>query len=167
MTQTKINHPATKSFVSALLAYCAEKGLKPVSLDPTTESGLKENGGWCFLRFEGTHEQGASLIIPKAVARMGRLHSHVDLSGRDGYVALPKKNGKVICHFEPDLEKVKAVLPAFLSAAKRATLAPTPKATVSAPAAAPEPASEEVSDSAWHSLAGLEEADEELATASA
>lgn len=136
-TAPKIQFPATQAFVQALLAECAKQGLKPVSLDPTTESGLKENGGWAFLRLEGTHEAGASLIIPKAAGRLGKLHSHVDLSAYPGYVALPKKNGKVICHFEPDVAKVSACLKAFLSAAKRATAAPTPKATVAATPSAP------------------------------
>jgi hypothetical protein len=178
MTTQKINHPATKAFVSALLTECAKQGLAVVSLDPSTESGLKENGGWCFLRLEGTHEAGASLIIPKAVGRLGRLHSHVDLVGHDGHVALPKKNGKVICHFEPDLAKVSKVLKFFLSASKRATLAPTPKATVSAPAVAPtadsqptvtlaSPEPVEIPADAWHALSGLDASEDEAETVSA
>lgn len=174
MTTQKINHPATKAFVSALLTECAKQGLAVVSLDPSTESGLKENGGWCFLRLEGTHEAGASLIIPKAVGRLGKLHSHVDLVGHDGHVALPKKNGKVICHFEPDLQKVSKVLKFFLSASKRATLAPTPKATLSVPTVAsqptvtlatPEPV--EIPADAWHALSGLDSEEAEVETVSA
>mgnify|MGYP001567933139 CR=1 FL=1 len=168
-TTIKINHPATKAFVTALLGECAKLGLAVLSLDPTTESGLKENGGWCFLRLEGDHANGASLIIPKAVTRLGNLHSHVDLMGKDGYIPLPKKNGKVVCHFAPDVEKVKKVLPAFLSAAKRATAAPTPKTTVSAPVnpLLAEPTEEElntlapltVSPESWAELADSEEAE--------
>jgi hypothetical protein len=141
MTQTTVKFPATIAFVNALLAECAAKGYTVVSRDPSTETGLKENGGWCFLRLEGTHEAGASLIIPLAKHRLGNLHSHVDLQGHDGYVPLPKKNGKVICHFQPDVAKVTQILPKFLSAAKRATAAPTVKATPSptvvTPVAAP------------------------------
>ncbi len=137
MSSTKIQFPATYSLVQSILASCKEQGLTPVSLDPTTESGLKENRGYCFLRFEGTHEAGASLIIPKAVGRMGNLHSHVDLSAYDGYVPISKPNGKVICHLAPDPQKVAKCLKAFLSAAKRATAVATPKATVAKPEPTP------------------------------
>lgn len=130
---TKIQFPATFNLVQALLAEAKKQGITVVSLDPTTESGLKENRGYCFLRFEGTHEAGASLIIPKAVGRMGNLHSHVDLSAYDGYVPLPRPNGKVICHFAPDPQKVAKCLKEFLSAAKRATAVATPKKTVATP----------------------------------
>lgn len=119
-------------FCKALIKFCEEKGLNPVRAN--TETGLPQNEGWAFLRFS---EGGAALIIPKGKTRLGSLHSHVDLQGKDGYIALPKKNGKVICHFAPDLEKVKAVLPMFVGAAKRATAAPTPKATQAATPSAP------------------------------
>lgn len=166
-TTIKLNHPATKAFISALLIECTKQGLTPVSIDPTTESGLKENAGWAFLRFEGTHEAGASLIIPKAVNRLGNLHSHVDLSGFDGYVATPKKNGKVVCHFTPDVTKVAAVLKQFLSAAKRATATPVKKdasQVASAPASeAPvaTPPSTEEGEAEARSWATVEETDEE------
>lgn len=136
----KVQHPATKALVSALLAECQARGYDVKSLDPATESGLRENAGWCFLRLEGTHEAGASLIIPKAAHRLGKLHSHVDLTGADGYLPIGKPNGKVICHFEPDPAKVAAILPRFLSAAKRATMAATPKATVPQQVVASQPA---------------------------
>ncbi len=136
-TTTTVKNAATVAFVNALLAECQKLGYTVVSRDPSTETGLKENGGWCFLRLEGTHEAGASLIIPLAKTRLGNLHSHVDLQGKDGYVPLPKKNGKVICHFQPDVAKVTQILPMFLSAAKRATAAPTPKAPVAQPVATP------------------------------
>lgn len=116
-------------FCHALIKECKRQGLpEPVRAD--TETGLPQNEGWAFLRFT---PDGAALIIPKGKTRLGNLHSHVDLSGKDGYIPLPKKNGKVVCHFSPDLGKVSKVLSAFVGAAKRATLSPTPKATLGAP----------------------------------
>ena len=55
---------------------------------------------------------------------MGNLHSHIDLTGASGYIALPKKNGRVACHFEPDVSKVSKVLSQFVSASKRPVMAP-------------------------------------------
>ncbi len=63
---------------------------------------------------------------------MAPLHSHVDLTGYSGYIALPKKNGKVVCHFAADLGLLETVLPLFVGASKRASLAPVAK-TVATP----------------------------------
>lgn len=127
MTTINASNFSYVQFCQKVLAAAKAQGLQPITAD--TESGLPQNDGWCFLRFA---PDGAALIIPKGKTRMGNCHSHVDLSGKDGFVALPKKNGKVICHFESDADKVSKVLSAFVGAAKRATLAPTPKATVAA-----------------------------------
>lgn len=120
--------PLYINFVNNILDFCAEKGWE-VESHPTP-SGLRENAGWCFLTFKGSE---ASLIIPKSKGAPTNLHSHVDLSGHDGYRPLPGKNGKVICHFEADLAKVKAVLHLFLGAAKRATLGRLPTASGTTP----------------------------------
>lgn len=121
--------PMYISFVHNILDFCAENGWE-VDSHPTP-SGLRENAGWCFLTFKGSD---ASLIIPKSKGAPTNLHSHVDLAGRDGYRPLKARNGKVVCHFEADLAKVKAVLPLFLGAAKRATLGRLPTASVTTPA---------------------------------
>jgi hypothetical protein len=55
---------------------------------------------------------------------MGNLHSHVDLSGIPGVIPLPKKNGRVVCHFEPDVSKVSKALASFMGASKRPVAAP-------------------------------------------
>lgn len=132
MTTINASNFTYVQFCHALIKFCEDQGLAPLRAE--TESGLPQNEGWCFLRFS---EGGAALIIPKGKTRMGNLHSHVDLSGHEGFIPLPKKNGKVICHFAPDLEKVKKVVPMFVGAAKRATAAPTPRATQGATPSAP------------------------------
>lgn len=158
-TAAKVLFPATRALAQTLIAHAKSLGYTIASADPTTESGLKENGGYAFLRFEGTHEMGASIIIPKAVGRLTRVHSHVDLSAFSGYIPLPKKNGKVICHFSADADLLKAVLPQFLSAAKRATAVATPKVASQAPVVQPVewsqfdmPASEEETEEAMVEL---------------
>lgn len=127
MTTINASNFSYVQFCTKVLAAAKAQGLQPITAD--TESGLPQNDGWCFLRFA---PDGAALIIPKGKTRMGNLHSHVDLTGKDGYVALPKKNGKVICHFAPDADKVTAVLSAFVGAAKRPTAAPVSKVASSA-----------------------------------
>ncbi len=119
--------PAYVSFCAAIIAECQAQGLDP--LRDATESGLPQNEGYCFLRFQ---EGGAALIVPKSKNRMAPCHSHVDLSGVEGFIPLPRKNGRVICHFESDLGLLATVLPFFVGASKRASLPPVRK-TQSAP----------------------------------
>ena len=129
---TQAKTPSYVQFCHALVAECRAQGLQPITAG--TETGLPQNKGFAFLRFS---EDGAALIVPKSVTRMGSLHSHVDLSGADGYIPLEKPNGKVMCLFAPDLEKVRAIVGRFVGASKRATVVPskaTPGATPSAPA---------------------------------
>lgn len=123
------------NFTRALINACTEMGLAPLRSD--TPSTLPENNGWCFLRFG--HDQAAALIIPKSVLRMGNCHVHIDMQGTPGHIPLPKRNGRVICHYEPSLELIiKHLLPRLPGAEKRASLPPVSKTPVStAMAAAP------------------------------
>jgi hypothetical protein len=116
--------------------FCADLIARAEKLAPVvradTESGLPQNEGWAFLRFVGSE---AAMIVQKSKSKAPQIHSHVDLSGKAGFIELPKKNGKVICHFAPDLDLIEAVLPLFVGASKRATAA-AQKATPSVPAVA-------------------------------
>lgn len=102
-------------------------GLPTPTLDPSTPTGLPENDGYVFVEW-GQHLVAPAIIIPKSKLRMGNLHSHLDLSAYPGHVPLPKKNGRVVCHFEADLAKVSRVLALFADAtASKRPVAPPVK----------------------------------------
>lgn len=125
---TKTETPTYVTFCQALIAECRAQGLQPVTAP--TETGLPQNKGYAFLRFS---DDGAALIVPKSATRMGSLDSHVDLSGTDGYIPLTKPNGKVACHFAPDVAKVAKVLARFVGASKRATVVASRPASQATP----------------------------------
>lgn len=116
-TTTKtVTVPVYTTITSALIKACHDQGLPSPLLDATTESGLPENAGWAFLRFT---EGAAALIIQKSVTKVPQVHSHVDLSDYQGFIALPKKNGRVLCHFKGDATLMADVLHLFVGTAKR------------------------------------------------
>jgi hypothetical protein len=131
MTTTTKTLPAYVQFCNALKAEAESQGLGHY-LTADTETGLPQNAGYAFLRFS---ENGAAIIVPKSQTRMANVHSHVDLSGQDGFVALPKYNGRVLCHFAPDVTLLAPVLCLFNGQAKRpiAYSQKTVAATVAAP----------------------------------
>jgi hypothetical protein len=97
--------------------FCAELGL-PAPVTAATPSGLPENKGWMFMQFS-EDKNAAALIVQKTEGKAPNVHSHLDLAGHDGYIPLPKYNGRVLCHFECDLNKVKSVLHLFVASARR------------------------------------------------
>lgn len=127
-------------FAAQIRAMIEEQGL-PAPASADTPTGFPENEGYFFVEW-GPHLQAPALIVPKSKTRMGNLHSHLDLSALPGHIALPRKNGKVVCHFEPDLAKVSKALASFASgsASKRPTAAPV-RRLVAASQATPAPAS--------------------------
>lgn len=97
--------------------FCTELGL-PQPVAAATPSGLPENAGWMFVQFS-TDRSAAALIIQKTQGRAPNIHSHLDLQGLDGFIELPRLNGRVLCHFECDLNKVRAVLHLFVDSVRR------------------------------------------------
>jgi len=125
--------PLYVQFAAALKQKCAELGLKFEEC-PGTETGFPQNEGYFFVR---TAPGQAAMIVPKSKTRMANVHLHIDLTGVEGHVQLPKKNGKVLGHFVPDLDLIaEHVLPRLPGASKRATIIAS-RATVSAPVEAP------------------------------
>lgn len=120
-------------FCAALVQECADLGL-PAPLAADTETGLPQNEGYCFLRFS---EGGAAIIIPKGKTRMAPVHSHVDLSAFPGFIPLPKKNGRVICHFAADVGLLSATLQLFVGASKRPLATPVKATPVTTPVTTP------------------------------
>lgn len=110
--------PLYVQFAAQIRAAAEEQGL-PQPEAAATPSGFPENENYFFVRWND-----AALIVPKSKTRMGNLHSHIDLSGLDGYVALPKKNGRVVCHFSPDVRLVSKALSLFVNASKRPVAPP-------------------------------------------
>ena len=115
--------PVHLQLVRQILAAAQAQGLPAPSADPTTPSGLPENEGFVFIEW-GPHGVAPALIVPKSKNRMGALHSHLDLSDLDGHVPLPRRNGRVACHFEPDAAKVSRALARFIGASKAPARAP-------------------------------------------
>ena len=99
--------PLYVQFAQALRERCAELGIEPTAAG--TETGLPQNEGYFFVEF-GPHGQSAAIIVPKSKTRMGNVHLHIDASDLEGCVELPKKNGRVICHFVPDVDLLTPVL---------------------------------------------------------
>lgn len=122
MSSTTIAAPLYVQFANQIKAQIKALGL-PEPTTAATPTGFPENEGYFFVEW-GTHGQAPALIVPKSKTRMGNLHSHVDLSGIPGHIALPKRNGKVVCHFEPDASKVSKALASFIGSSKRPTAAP-------------------------------------------
>lgn len=116
--------PAYVTFCKDLTEECRSQGLGHY-LKADTETGLPQNAGYAFLRFS---EDGAAVIVPKAQGAMREVHSHLDLSGFDGFIALPKRNGRVLCHFAADLTLLAEVLPLFDGASKRPVAKPVRQA---------------------------------------
>jgi len=115
--------PAYVQFTAALRARLDQAGVKYETA--ATETGLPQNAGYAFLRVDGG--EGA-VIIPKSKTKMARLDCHVDASGLEGYVPLTKPNGRVVCHFEPDVGLLVDGLLARLSGApKRPVVKPVKK----------------------------------------
>lgn len=128
MSTTK-TAPLYVQFAQQLKQKCAEMGLSPLTAD--TETGFPQNEGWFFVRFGD--QNSAALIVPKSKGRMGNCHSHIDLSDVPGYIPLPKKNGRVVCHYSADVDLIaKHVLPRLPGASKRPIATPV-KATPAAP----------------------------------
>lgn len=115
---TQTTAPLYVQFAQAIRDAIQAQGL-PAPESAQTETGFPQNEGYFFVRWSD-----AALIVPKSKLRMSNLHSHVDLSGQSGYIALPKKNGRVVCHFTPDITKVSEVLHLFVNASKRPLAAP-------------------------------------------
>lgn len=128
--------PLYVQFAQALKQKIAEMGLE-FEESEGTETGFPQNEGYFFVR---SAPGLAAMIVPKSKTRMGNVHLHIDASDLEGWVPLPKKNGKVIGHFVPDLDLLTPVLAMLPGRAKRPTIvasrAPvsaTPKAPVTGP----------------------------------
>lgn len=144
-TTASTTTPVYITFIKALKDECVRQGLPAPDSAPTL-SGLPENMGYCFLQWSNGTAEPARLIIPKSITRMGSLHSHVDLSAYEGHIALRKPNGKVVCHFAPSLELVKATLSLFVGASRRASQAPVKRPPVASPATPSEPVKATLND---------------------
>lgn len=114
--------PLYVQFAQALRTEIARLGL-PAPETHATPSSFYENGNWFFVEW-GTHLAVPALIVPKSMTRMGNVHSHLDLSHLPGHIALPKKNGRVACHFAPDVSLISASLHLFIGASKRPVAPP-------------------------------------------
>lgn len=134
MNTTNTSAPLYLAFAAALHAEIKALGLPSPTL-ASTPTGFPENENFFFVEW-GAHGQAPALIVPKSKTRMGTIDSHLDLSGASGHIALPKKNGRVICKFEPDISKVSKVLAQFVGASKRPVAAPV-RRLVSASATPP------------------------------
>lgn len=110
-------------FIAAVRAEIRRLGLPEPQTDPGTTSGLPENRGYVFIEW-GAHLIAPALIVPKSTLRMGNLHSHVDLGDLPGHIPLRSPNGRVVCHFEPDIRKVSVALERFIGASKVASRTP-------------------------------------------
>jgi len=122
MSTTTNAAPLYVQFAAQIRAEIEAQGL-PEPTAAETPTGFPENEGYFFVEF-GPHGSSPALIVPKSKTRMGALHSHVDLSGIPGHIALPRRNGRVVCHFEPDAAKVSKALASFVGASKRPVAPP-------------------------------------------
>jgi len=160
--------PMYVQFAAALRARAEELGLQFESA--ATETGFPQNDGYFFVR---TGPSAAAMIVPKGKGRMANVHLHIPLDPTtEGYVALPKKNGRVLCHFAADLDLIaKHVLPALPGASKRPVARPlgtTHSKPVEAPVGDVFGAALDdllaVSEPASGSFASVEESEEEFQT---
>lgn len=122
MSTTTNAAPLYVQFIAQIRAEIRDLGL-PEPMTDSTPSGVPENKNHCFIEW-GPHLVAPALIVPKSALRMGNLHSHIDLSAFAGHIALPKANGRVVCHFEPDVSKVSKALSQFVGASKRPVASP-------------------------------------------
>lgn len=107
--------PAYLTVVAAVLEKCEELGVEPVrSSHPST---LPENRGYVFVRFGS--DDAAAVIIPKSVAAVKVMDSHVDLSDLPCWVPLPKANGRVLGRIDASLVDWGTVIPRLVGASKR------------------------------------------------
>ena len=116
------------TFIAQTLAAAKALGLPDPQLYPSTESGLPEVKGYVFIEY-GPHGAAPAIIVPKSARGPAIVHSHVDLSDMDGYVPLPKPNGRVVCHFKADPQAVASALTRFVHASKRPVAAPVRRLT--------------------------------------
>lgn len=137
MTASNTTAPLYVQFAQALRIAIQAEGL-PAPETHDTPSSFHENAGYFFVQW-GPHGQSPALIIPKSVIRMGNLHSHIDLSGLPGHIALPKRNGRVACHFTPDIALVSRALHLFVGASKRPVAPPVRRLVAPLPVASPAP----------------------------
>lgn len=125
MSNTQSQH---LTFIAQTLAAAKALGLPDPQLDPSTESGLPENKGYVFIEY-GPHLAAPAIIVPKSARGPAIVHSHVDLADMDGYIPLPKPNGRVVCHFKADPQAVASALTRFVGASKRPVAAPVRRLT--------------------------------------
>lgn len=116
------------TFIAQTLAAAKALGLPDPTLDPSTESGLPENKGYAFIEY-GVHLVAPAIIVPKSARGPAIVHSHIDLSDMDGYVPLPRPNGRVVCHLKADPKAVASALARFVGASKRPVAAPVRRLT--------------------------------------
>lgn len=122
--------PAYVAFCEALKQRCQELGL-PAPDAAGTETGLPQNAGYAFLRFNG----GAALIVPKAVAAVKRLECHLSPDAMGTGQAPSKPNGRVQGVLSP-ADVTDDVLRLLVTGAKRPVSRPTRGSTQSATATA-------------------------------
>lgn len=125
MSNTQSQH---LTFIAQTLAAAKALGLPDPQADPGTESGLPENKGYVFIEY-GPHLAAPAIIVPKSARGPAIVHSHVDLSDMDGYIPLPKPNGRVVCHFKATPAAVAQALTRFVGASKRPVAAPVRRLT--------------------------------------
>jgi hypothetical protein len=111
------NVPAYLTLVARILETAESLGLT-VARDPGTASTLPENKGFVFVRVNGGN---AALIVPKHADRVKWADSHLDWTGREGYLPLPRPNGAVVCRIDPERVDLEAFLQALGGASKRAS----------------------------------------------
>lgn len=134
MTTNDNNSSKTKTqAVPAYVQFCLELSARAKALGleletAGTETGLPQNKGYAFVRAVGST---AALIVPKAVAAVKAVESHVALPGAEPVTG----NGRVVCRIAPAALTDDCLL-ALLGASKRPVSQPARKATVS-PASEP------------------------------
>jgi hypothetical protein len=118
------------TFIAQTLAAAKALGLPDPQLDPSTESGLPENKGYVFIEY-GPHGGAPAIIVPKSARGPAIVHSHLDLSDLEGHVALPRPNGRVVCHFKAEPVAVASALSRFCAtgSSKRPVAAPVRRLT--------------------------------------
>jgi hypothetical protein len=110
--------PAYVSFCHELAARAAALGLE-LETAPT-ETGLPQNKGFAFVRAKGST---AAFIVPKAVAGVKAVESHIELPDSEPVL----NNGRVVCRIAPAL-LTDDCLVRLLGASKRPVVQPARKA---------------------------------------
>lgn len=115
MSKTK-NVPAYLALVMSILETAEAEGLA-IERDMDTLSTLPENKGFVFVSVDGG---SANWIIPKHADRVKWTDSHIDWSGKDGYLPHPTgDNGTVICRIDPAKVDLGAFLHSLSGASRR------------------------------------------------